>query len=77
MTGRLPALKPQDVLRALQRAGFVVVRVKGSHHILVHKDDATRMTNVPRHGSRDLPRGTLRAIISQSGLTVDEFIDLL
>lgn len=77
MNARLPALKPQDVLRALQRAGFEVVRIKGSHHILLHTDDPKRMTNVPRHGSRDLPRGTLRAIIAQAGLTVEEFLDLL
>ncbi len=77
MSGRLPSLKPQDVLRALQRAGFEVARIKGSHHILVHKDDPKRMTNVPRHGNRDLPRGTLRAIISQAGLTVEEFVALL
>ena len=77
MNARLPALRPQDVLRVLQRAGIDVVRIKGSHHILVHRNDAKRMTNVPRHGSRDLPRGTLRAIIAQAGLTVEEFLDLL
>ncbi len=76
MTQRLPAVKPREVLRALERAGFVVARIKGSHHILVHKDDPTRITNVPVHGSRDLPRGTLRDIIKQAGLTVDEFVDL-
>lgn len=74
---RLPALKPRQVIRALERAGFVVVRIKGSHHFMVHRADPTRMTNIPAHASRDLPRGTLRAIIEQAGLTVDEFLDLL
>ncbi len=74
---RLPALKPREVIRALERAGFVVVRIKGSHHILVHRDDRTRITNVPAHGARDLPRGTLADIIKQAGLSIDEFLELL
>lgn len=74
---RLPALKPREVIRALERAGFEVVRVKGSHHILVHRDDRSRITNVPAHGSRDLPRGTLADIIKQAGLSIDQFLELL
>jgi predicted RNA binding protein YcfA (HicA-like mRNA interferase family) len=77
MSRRLPALKPREVIRALEKAGFVVVRIKGSHHFMVHGDDRTRMTNVPAHASQDMPRGTLRDIIKQAGLTVDEFLDLL
>jgi predicted RNA binding protein YcfA (HicA-like mRNA interferase family) len=73
----VPLVKAKDVIRALERAGFVVVRVKGSHHRLVHTDDPRRATTVPVHGSRDLPRGTLRDIIEQAGLTTDEFIELL
>ena len=74
---RLPAVTPADVIRALQKAGFVVARIRGSHHILIHRDDPSRITNVPGHGSHDLPRGTLRAIIRQAGMTVDEFVGLL
>ncbi len=77
MSRRLSAVKPRDVLRGLERAGFEVVRIKGSHHFLVHRDDKTRMTNVPVHASRDVARGTLRDIIKQAGLTVEEFLDLL
>ena len=74
---RLPAVKPRDVIRALGKAGFIVVRIKGSHHFMVHGDDPARTTNVPGHGSHDLPRGTLHAIIKQARLTIDEFIALL
>ena len=77
MTGRLPSLKPREVIRALERAEFVVARIKGSHHFMVHRDDPGRMTNVPGHASRDLPRGTLMDIIKQAGLTIDEFRKLL
>lgn len=76
MNQRLPALTARDVIRALERAGFRVSRTSGSHCRLVHVTDPTRKVTVPVH-TGDLPRGTLRAIISQAGLTVAEFIALL
>ena len=72
-----PSLKAVDVIRALERGGFVVVRTAGSHHRLVHRTDPTRATTVPVHKGRDLPKPFVRAIIKQAGLTVDEFLDLL
>ncbi len=51
-------------------------RQSGSHAILRHGSDATRRVTVPMH-TRDLKRGTLRSIVRQSGLTVDEFVRLL
>jgi predicted RNA binding protein YcfA (HicA-like mRNA interferase family) len=77
MSERLPALKASAVIRALERAGFEVVRSAGSHHRLIHKTDARRATTVPVHKGRDLPRPILRAIIKQASLTTDEFLDLL
>ena len=77
MTARLPSLKARQVMRALERAGFLHVRSKGSHRIFQHRDDRTRRTIVADHGGKDVPRGTLREIIDQAGLMVDEFIDLL
>jgi len=74
---RLPALRPKDVIRALERAGFEIFRISGSHYRMRHKSDAKRQTTVPFHASRDLPRGTLRDIIDQAGLTVDEFLGYL
>ena len=74
---RLPSLKARDVIRALENAGFSIVRTTGSHYRLVHDTDPARQTTVPVHKGTDIPRGTLRAIIRQAGLTVDEFIDLL
>jgi predicted RNA binding protein YcfA (HicA-like mRNA interferase family) len=74
---RLPSLKAREVIRALQSAGFSIVRTTGSHYRLVHQSDPTRQTTVPVHKGKDIPRGTLRAIIDQAGLTVEEFLDLL
>jgi predicted RNA binding protein YcfA (HicA-like mRNA interferase family) len=73
---RLPALTARDVIRALERAGFVVARQSGSHCRLVHATDPARKITVPVH-SGDLKRGTLRAIIAQAGFTVEQFIALL
>jgi predicted RNA binding protein YcfA (HicA-like mRNA interferase family) len=76
MTGRLPSLRPREVIRALERAGFREARTSGSHSRLIHQTDPSRKVTVPVHNV-DLKRGTLRAIIAQAGLTVDEFIALL
>ncbi|MCC7346953.1 MAG: type II toxin-antitoxin system HicA family toxin [Variibacter sp.] len=76
MNQRLPATTAREAIRALERAGFVMVRTSGSHCRLIHAHDATRKVTVPVHAG-DLPRGTLRAIIAQAGLTVPEFIALL
>jgi predicted RNA binding protein YcfA (HicA-like mRNA interferase family) len=77
MNAKLGGLSGREVLRALQRAGFLVKRIKGSHHILVHPDDATRRTTVPVHGRTSLKRGTLRAILKQAKLTEDDLRALL
>jgi predicted RNA binding protein YcfA (HicA-like mRNA interferase family) len=76
MTDRLPSLRSRDVIRALQRAGFVVARTSGSHCRLIHQGDPSRKVTVPIH-NEDLKRGTLRGIIAQAGFTVAEFIALL
>jgi predicted RNA binding protein YcfA (HicA-like mRNA interferase family) len=74
MNGRLPVVTAGEVVRALERAGFVVVRSSGSHHRLVHRDDPTRATC---HAGKILKRWTVRGILRQAGLTVDEFRALL
>jgi len=76
MSRRLPALSFRKVIRALERAGFVIDHVTGSHYRLKHRSDPSRTTVVPRH-SKDIKRPVLRSIIQQAGLTVDEFLDLI
>jgi predicted RNA binding protein YcfA (HicA-like mRNA interferase family) len=70
---KLPALKPKMVIKALERGGFIIHHTTGSHYIL--KKENLRVT-VPYH-SKDLKPGTLRALIKQAGLTVEEFLGLL
>ena len=75
--GRLPVVNGKRVIQALTKTGFVVNRIVGSHHVLVYPGDPTRTVTVPVHAGRDLKPGTLRFIIRQTGLTVEEFTELL
>jgi predicted RNA binding protein YcfA (HicA-like mRNA interferase family) len=72
---RLPIdLSGRKVRAALERAGFIFVRKKGSHMILRRSDPAAWVV-VPDH--RQVKPSTLRGIIAGAGFTVDEFVDLL
>ena len=73
---RLPVLSGRQVVRALERGGFIVIRTKGSHHVMRHRADPTRTTVVPVYGHEDLGRPLLRKILSDVCLTVDEFVTL-
>ena len=74
---RLTGLSGRVVLRALERAGFRLERVTGSHHVLRKPGVPGSKVIVPLHGAHDLPPGTLRSIINQTGLSVDDFMSLL
>ena len=72
----LPVVRPRQLIRALERAGFFMHHIRGSHHYLRHPDRPGILITVPVH-TRDLKRGTLRAILRQAGLTPDDLRDLL
>ncbi len=72
---RLPALTPRNVLRALERAGFYIHHQSGSHVRLFHQTRSDLRVTIPMH-NKDLPIKTLRSIIRQAGLSVEEFIEL-
>ena len=63
------------VSQALQNAGFVVAREK--RLLIMHRKEPSPMRTVPIPKHTTIKKGTLRGIIRQAGLTVDEFIDLL
>jgi predicted RNA binding protein YcfA (HicA-like mRNA interferase family) len=76
MSRHLPALSGRQLIRALQRAGFVVLRQKGSHVSLEKRAaDGYWRTVVPLH--REIRPGTLSDILIQSGLTKEELSELL
>jgi len=71
----VPSVPAERVVRALEREGFVVARVTGSHRIMRHPDG--RGTTVPVHSGRNLAKGTLRGILSDTGLTLEDLQRLL
>lgn len=71
---------PRDVsgeraVRALAKIGYVVDHQTGSHMILIHSQDPTKRLTVPAH--RAIRVGTLRGIIRDAGISVEEFVRLL
>jgi predicted RNA binding protein YcfA (HicA-like mRNA interferase family) len=71
---KLPRVSGEQVVAALHRIGFRVRRQHGSH-IIMRRDEPFAQTVVPAH--RELDRGTLRAILRQIDLSVEDFIRLL
>lgn len=72
---RLPRLKGKEVVRALQKAGFLVDRTRGSHVFLKHPDG--RATAVPIHSGETIGVGLLAAILRDVDIDAEEFSDLL
>ncbi|MBW1705297.1 MAG: type II toxin-antitoxin system HicA family toxin [Deltaproteobacteria bacterium] len=75
---KLPIISSKEIVKALRAAGFenAPKRGKGSHIAMMKRDhDRTRLVVIPDR--KNIPRGTLRAILDQAGLTREEFQNLL
>lgn len=73
--GRLAGFSADEVIRKLRHAGFIFDRQRRSSHQIWRNPTTGARTTVPRHPG-DLPEGTVRAIVRQAGLTVDQFLEL-
>ena len=72
---RLPGVKPREVVRFLERHGFVLDHTSGSHFI--YYTPATRKRAVvPKH-NRDMAKGTLMSLLREAGFTRDDLIEFL
>ena len=69
---KLPDVSGKEARRALERLGFVFKRQHGSHAVLRR---GNRGCVVPMH--REINRGTLKGVLEQAGVTVEEFMDAL
>ncbi len=76
MSGQLPAVSGKQLVRALERRGWYVKRVRGSHHVLRHPEIPDALP-VPVHGNRAVKRGTLLSILRTAGLSREELRQLL
>jgi predicted RNA binding protein YcfA (HicA-like mRNA interferase family) len=71
---KLPRVSGRDTVAALKKLGFYTRRQHGSH-IILRRDTPFAQTVVPDH--RELDTGTLRAILRQTGISIDDFVKLL
>ncbi len=71
---KLPRISSRECIKALAKIGFQIDRQKGSH-IILYREAPYAKVIVPEN--RELPSGTLRAIIKSADLSIDEFIELL
>jgi predicted RNA binding protein YcfA (HicA-like mRNA interferase family) len=72
---KLPVVSGGEAVRAFGKAGYELDEQHGSHMILRRGDPPHRRLSVPNH--KELAKGTLRALIREAGLTVEEFVKLL
>jgi predicted RNA binding protein YcfA (HicA-like mRNA interferase family) len=70
----LPVLSGQEVVRALESFGWLVVRQRGSH-IIMTKDGEYASLSIPDH--KEVAKGTLRGLLCAANLTIDEFVAAL
>jgi predicted RNA binding protein YcfA (HicA-like mRNA interferase family) len=75
MSEKLPAVEGADFCTRSSVAGFAVVRIKGSAHIMRHADG--RMVSVYVHKGATIKRGTLAGILDDAGLSADDLRDVL
>lgn len=70
----LPIISGREAVRAFERDGWVVMRQRGSHVVMV-KEGVTANLSIPDH--KELDRGLLRSLIRKAGLRIAEFVGLL
>ncbi len=76
MSNKQFVISGKELIRILERLGFKIVRISGSHHRVKHEDG--RVTTVPVHKNEDLPKGLLRKIIKEDlQISFEEFETLI
>jgi len=72
---KLPVISGQELCKALKKIGYSIDHQTGSHIILRNETTPHRRLTVPNH--KEIAKGTLRAILRQAGLTVEELKELI
>jgi predicted RNA binding protein YcfA (HicA-like mRNA interferase family) len=73
---KLPNITGEKLLKILQKEGFILKRITGSHHILFHPTKKLHVS-VPIHKGKTLGTGITISIIKDTGFSLDEFLKLL
>ena len=72
---KLPAISPQKLAKALEKAGFELKRVKGSHYYY-YNSITEKIVVVPFH-NKDIRKGTLHSILKDADISIEELLDLM
>lgn len=76
MSDKLPVVSGKQMVSLLESLGFIVIRIKGSHHRMKHPDG--RVTTIPVHKNEPLPKGLLRKILREDVIiSIEEFDKLV
>jgi predicted RNA binding protein YcfA (HicA-like mRNA interferase family) len=76
MSDKLPVISGKDLVALLEKVGFEIIRIKGSHHRMKHADG--RITTIPVHKNDPISKGLLRKIIREDiVLSIEEFNELI
>ena len=76
MSEKLPVISGKDFIKLLEKFGFIVVRINGSHHRMKHPDG--RITTIPVHKNNPVAKGLLRKILREDiKLSPEELKDYL
>jgi predicted RNA binding protein YcfA (HicA-like mRNA interferase family) len=67
----MKAISGKALCKIVERHGWILKRVTGSHHIYA-KDDVEAILSIPVHSNRDLPTGTLRSLMKDAGLSLED-----
>lgn len=69
----IPTVSARKLIKVLQKKGFVLHRVRGSHHVFIRKSDQLSIS-VPVHAGHDLGRGITHSILRDAEITPEEFL---
>ena len=73
---KLPIIKDRELIKTLKKLGFFEHRQRGTSHLVLKHADGRRVI-VSIHPGKDIPRGTLKAILEDAEISVDKLIELL
>lgn len=73
MSPKFPAVTSDEAIKVLTKIGFRFKRQSGSSHAIYHRAEDKRRTNVPIHSGKVIKRKTFKSILSDAGLTIEDF----
>jgi len=77
MTSQFPDLNSKQLVKIAEKAGFKFMRQNGRSHVIYMRESDKKSTTIPIHGKKSLQRKTVKSICNDSGITINELIEML